>query len=69
MGAQGYQKFFLSEPVGGQNIALHAVPDDRACIEVPSFCLPDSFNFIFPKLLRPSTVECVLSSESEFDLW
>ena len=30
VGAQGYEKFQLSKPVVGQNIALHAVPADRA---------------------------------------
>ena len=30
VGAQGYQRFLLSKPVVGQNIALHAAPADRA---------------------------------------
>ena len=30
VGAQGYQRFHLSEPVVGQNLALHAVPAYRA---------------------------------------
>ena len=44
-----------------------------ACWQVfylPSFCLPDSFNFIFPTLLWSSAViyNYVLNSESEFRL-
>ena len=52
VGAQGYQRFSVSKPVLGQSIALHA----------------GSFNFIYSKFLQSSTVECVLSSESEFVL-
>ena len=66
MGAQGYQRFPLSKPVAGQNIALHATPADRA--SVPSFCLPGCFAFIFPKLLRPSTVECVIKKYYLFNI-
>ena len=36
-----------------------------ACLQgfyLPIVCLPGSFNFIFPKCLQSSTVECVLSS-------
>ena len=30
VGAHGYQRFLVSKPVVGQNIALHAVPAYRA---------------------------------------
>ena len=50
VGAQGYQRFPLSKPVIRQNITAFC-----ACFTLsfylPSFCLPGSFNFIFPKLL------------------
>ena len=44
---QGYQRFPLSKPVVGQNIALHAAPAYRRDRKLPSFCLPGSFNFFF----------------------
>ena len=65
VGAQGYQRFPLSESVMGQNIALDAVPAYGAFLYLPSFCFPGSFNFIFSNF---STVECVLSFESVFVL-
>ena len=61
MGVQGYQRFPLFKPVVGHNIALHTVPAYRA-----STYLVSAFNFIFPKFLQSSTVECVLSSELYF---
>ena len=33
---------------------------------LPNFCLPGSVNFIFPKFLQSSMVECVLSCELIF---
>ena len=72
VGVQGYQSFLLSKHVVGQNIAFHAAPADSVSssnYNVPSFCLPDSFKFILPKLLQSLTVECVRNSESEFHLW
>ena len=53
----------LSKPVVGQNIAVRVVPFYIWLIYLPSFYLPGSFNFVFPKFLQSSTVECVLSSE------
>ena len=35
---------------------------------LPSFCLPGSLNFVSPKFVQSSTVECVLSCESDFVL-
>ena len=64
MGIQGYQTFPLSKPVVGRSIALHAVSVYRAS-DIPSFCNPGSFDFIFSKFLQFSTVKCVLNSESE----
>ena len=64
VGAQGYQRFPLSKPVVGGNIALRAVPAYRASPYLPCFYLPGSFGFISPEFLQSSTVECVLSSES-----
>ena len=65
VGSQGYQRFPLSKPVVGQNISFASC----ACLQgffQPSVCLPGSFNFISPKFLKSSMVECVLSSESEY---
>ena len=47
----------------GQNIAFRVV---HVPANLPSSCLPDSANFIFPKLLRSATLECVIKSESGF---
>ena len=43
---QGYRRFLIYKPGVGQNIALHAAPADRTSFYPPSFCLPDSFNFV-----------------------
>ena len=62
--AHGYHRFPLSRPAVGRNYSFACC----ACLQgfyIPSFCLPGSFNFIFPKFLQSSTVECVLSTESE----
>ena len=58
------ERFPLSKPVVGQNIALHAVPAYRTSTYLVSAFL-GSFNFISSKFIRSSTVECVLSCESE----
>ena len=60
---KGTQRYPLSKPVVGQNIALCAV----SATGLPNFCLPGSFNFIFHQMYPVlNSVECVLSSESEF---
>ena len=61
-GAQGYQTFPLCKPVVGQNVALYSASADRTSIyqrhyinfisvslNLPSCCLPESFNFIPPQ--------------------
>ena len=68
VGAQSYQKFPLSKPVVGQDIALYAEHAYRASEYQPSICLPGSFNFIFPIVLQFSTVECELVNQN-FYLW
>ena len=66
VGAQNYQRFPLSEPVVGQNIALHAVSAYRvSSTYLVSAFLAHSTSFS-PKFLQSSTVEYVFSSESEF---
>ena len=45
VGAQGYQRFPLSRPVVGLDIALDAVTAYRASTYLV-VCLPGSFNFI-----------------------
>ena len=65
MGAQGYQSFLLSKPVVGLNIALHAVPADRASV-LHSWLIQLNFPPISPVLNGEICV--VLSSESEFVL-
>ena len=47
-----------SKPAVGQNIALHAVPAYKTSRRayLPSFGLPGSLNFIFPKYLQSSTI-------------
>ena len=60
MRAQGYESFFLSKA----SRSIHSFAC-CACWQVfclLCFCLPDSFNFIFLKLLQSSTVECVIKS-------
>ena len=71
LGAQGYQRFPFSKPVVGHNIAVDAVPALlTGLLYQPGFCLPGSFNFIVSKRnAKSSTVECVLSSESELYMW
>ena len=44
--AQSCQRFPFSQSGVGQDIVLHAAPADRTST-LPSFCLPDSLNFIF----------------------
>ena len=61
--AQGYQRFPLSKPVVGLNIALDAVP------AYPLSAFPDHSTCFSQKKSKSSTVECILSRESEFDLW
>ena len=75
MGAQGYQRFPISKPVVGQNIALGAVPAFRASIQVYMYQVSaslahSSFKFIFSTFLQIFNWwnTCVLSSESEFVL-
>ena len=59
VGAQGCERFPLSKPVVGQNVALHAVPVYRASTYLVSAFLAHS-TFIFPpEFLQSSTVECV----------
>ena len=50
MGPHGYQRFPLSKPVVGQNIALHAEPAGRTCTYLVSAFRIHSTSF-FPKLL------------------
>ena len=63
VGAQGYQRFPLcnSKPqCRFEDIYSFAC---CACLQgfyVPGFCLPGLFNFISPKFLQSSMVECVL---------
>ena len=68
VGAQGYQRFPLSKPGVGQNIALHDAPADRT-----STCFVSAFQIhltsFLAKLLRFSTVKYDTISESEFRLW
>ena len=67
--AQGYQRFPLSKPRVGQNIALHAENAGRTSTFLVKFCLPDSFNFIFVlTLFIRSSVRCVLCSAYAFFL-
>ena len=62
--AQGYQRFLLSRPVVGQNIAVRAAPADRASNSLVSAFPIHSTSFP-PKPLRSSTAERVINSESE----
>ena len=48
-GAQGYQRFLLSKPGVGQNIALHALPVDRTFTYLVSAFLFHRIYFIFPQ--------------------
>ena len=69
VGVHGYQRFPLSKPVVGQNIALGAVHAYRASIYIYTYMVyafPAHSSSFFSK---SSKVECVLSSDSEFYLW
>ena len=63
-GSEGYRRFPLSKPVVGRNIALHAVSAYRASTYLVSAFPAHSTSF-FLNVFKPSTVECVLSSEPE----
>ena len=62
---QGCQRFPLSKPAAGQNIALHAVPAYRASTYQVSAFPTHSASFSSISQCRLTMVECVLSSESE----
>ena len=66
----GYQRFPLSKPVVGRDVALHGVPallGGLLSYLVSAFTAHStSFSIYF--FTRSSTVECVLNSESQFSL-
>ena len=66
--AMKFKDSFFLKPVVGHNIAFPCC----ACWQgfyLPSFCLPNASNFISPKVIWSSTVECVINNESELYLW
>ena len=67
VGAQVYQRFPLSKPVVGQNVALRAVLACRAATYLVYAFLAHSTSFS-QTFLQSSRVECVLNSKSEFSL-
>ena len=58
VGAQGYQMLPLSKLVIGRNIALHAVPADRASTNLVSAFPAHSTSFP-PKLCNPQGGMCI----------
>ena len=65
VGVQGFRRFPLLLACSRSEYSFPCY----TCLQgfyLPSFCRPGSFNFIFPKFLQSSLVECVSSWESEF---
>ena len=67
VGDHSYQRFPLSKPLVGQNLALDAVSAYRAYTYIVS-AFPAHSTSLSLNVSKSSTVECVLSSESEFYL-
>ena len=75
VGTEGYQRFLLSKPVGGQNIALHAAPAARASnYLVSSAAFPIRgihlhFHLTSPNLKSERHYVLIISVDHNVTLW